>query len=549
MLIKRAYAESSLEDPRVEILRVGTGVKTASISDPVQRFISSLRSDPRYTYVLVNAMGYSEFYGPNSNKDWYGLNPEIDFNGLLHSWVGYGEDVVADKMKAKTWPHGYPCFYDAAAYAHHKNTDPAQLGFGDVVFVYANPHMKRVELVIRVFNDEAEKKGHGSIVSRIENGERVDVSMGAKIPFDLCSICSDWPRIRAAMKHFDVAKHKHVMQPVLEEHKRKAITGLAQTRAEYCECMRLRGGKILPDGRRVFVYNDAPRFFDISFVWVGADRTARVMWHLGGGERRRPTSPSVGPILEALHALIGQKHAAMEKEIPGGIASAALADAHTAPSLEVVIVTARQRAPTKSILASLGALGIVASPREFSAAVTGTPRDFSPDAPGIDTSCCVDPTDFDSVLATALAPMATTRSSFASMLGPRLRETKETSRGEKPATDDDLSRKYAGYRLGLLKHASALFQRAASTLDQEKIAQGDTGLLLGQGGMVQWISSHLAHDLGSDDVDAANKLAAMLVTPADLSKLATALDATMRIEKTSSLRTAVRGVANTMKDL
>ncbi len=549
MLIKRAYAESSPEDPRVEILRVGTGIKTASIADPVQQFTSSLRADPRYTYVLVNAMGYSEFYGPNSNKDWYGLNPEIDFNGLLHVWPEIGRDPATDKMKAKTWPHGYPCFYDAAAYAHHKNTDPTLLGFGDVVYVYANPHMKRVELVIRVFNDEAEKKGHGSIVSRIESGERVDVSMGAKIPLDACSICTDWPRMRAAMKNFDPAKHRHVMQPVLEEHKRKAITGVAQTRAEYCECMRLRGGKILPDGRRVFVYNDAPRFFDISFVWVGADRTARVMWHLGGGERRRPTSPSVAPILEALHALIGQKTASMEKEIPGGIASAALDDAHNAPSLEVVIVSARRQAPPKSILASLGALGIIASPREFSAAITGEPTDFSPDAPGIDSSCCPEPTDFDSTLATALAPMAATRSSFAAMLGPRLRAATAGARAPKPATHEDLSRKYAGYRLGLLKHASALFQRAASTLDQEKIAQGEAGLLLGQGGMVQWISSHLAHDLGSDDVDAVNKLATMLATPADLSKLAMALDATMRIEKTSCLRTAVRGVANTMKDL
>jgi intein/homing endonuclease len=35
--------------------------------------------------------------------------------------------------------------------------------------------------------------------------------------------------------------------------------------------------KILPDGRRIYVINTMPKFFDISFVFIGADKTAKVM--------------------------------------------------------------------------------------------------------------------------------------------------------------------------------------------------------------------------------------------------------------------------------
>ena len=42
-------------------------------------------------------------------------------------------------------------------------------------------------------------------------------------------------------------------------------------------------GRILDDGRRIGVINTYPRFFDISFVFIGADKTAKVMMKLGSG--------------------------------------------------------------------------------------------------------------------------------------------------------------------------------------------------------------------------------------------------------------------------
>lgn len=71
-----------------------------------------------------------------------------------------------------------------------------------------------------------------------------------KVPYDICTICG----------------HK------------------SKTRKDYCNCIRFIGmNKILDDGRRIGVINTYPRFFDISFVFIGADKTAKVMCKLASG--------------------------------------------------------------------------------------------------------------------------------------------------------------------------------------------------------------------------------------------------------------------------
>src|SRR5690606_5481393 len=110
-----------------------------------------------------------------------------------------------------------------------------------------------------------------------------DVSMGSKVPFDTCSITLDWKLYREAEATFNPKKHKHPGVAILEFHndlKRRTgrgIRGLSVTRSDYSDYCLNRMNQILPDGRKVFVYNDFPRFFDISFVFIGADRTAKVM--------------------------------------------------------------------------------------------------------------------------------------------------------------------------------------------------------------------------------------------------------------------------------
>lgn len=533
MHTKRAYFAGEHDgEPLVQIVRPGEQIKTASFMMPsVQSFIDRLTPDPRYTYVLVNAMGYSEFYGSNSNRDWYGHNQHLDFNGLLHSPPDFGKDYETDKMQGLAWPYGFPSYYGATVYAHHKNTDPQQLGFGDVIYVAPNPIMKRIELVERVFNEEAQKKGHTSILERIAAGERVDVSMGCKVPFDFCSICTDWALVKKAWKTFNPDEHRHPGIAILHFHKTvQPIRGLAITRKDYCEHMLQIPGKILPDGRKVFVYNDFPRFFDISFVLVGADRTARVMWHLGStkpmeGTTAGPWAKRENSIVRLLENLLNKTSAiniaSMEKEIPDGFAQAVKHDSDTAPdisgTLTVVLDGAEDRKlMAKKILTALAVLGIVPSPREFQTlALTHVPGGdlikkaldekgvvFDTSVGGIDDTFSVSEKLYDAKLTQAFAPLMSERSSFDPFLTERLTsfEPKTASATSMPIRTellDKLASQYNGYRISTLENAGDLFPKSAEFLGAQTVAKmggkgiGLAALLLGLGPVISLLSSHL----------------------------------------------------------
>ncbi len=518
-LIKRAVFPGVHDgELLVHEVQPGSLVKTASAVSPgTQEFIGCLKPDPRYTYVLVNAMGYSQFYGANSNKDWYGYNSHLDFDGLLHSWPDIGKNVEADRMKGKGWPYGYPCFYGATAYAHHKNTDPQRLGFGDVIFAAPNERMKRIELVERIFNEEACKKGHTSILSRIRAGSRVDVSMGCKVPFDLCSICTDWDEVKRAWRTFDSMKHRHPGVAVLHYHKKvNPIRGLAITRKDYCPHMLTMGGKILPDGRKVFVYNDFPRFFDISFVWIGADRTARVMWHLAEGDLPEVTSPSSSGvsmlerfIRRAMAGYGGMKMAAMEKEIPDGVAQAVHADAASMPPLSKTQIRVVTNDP-KAALSTLASLGIVLSPSEFQRMVIGdklfgqdlTKVSFDTGLSEVDDTYAVDPEAFSPKYAEAFSPVMPSRSAFAPFLNERLLSPAKVAaepEEPKPVLKDPLMGQvgamYNGYRLSVLEKAPELMPKALPYVPKAPPFGGDpASLLLGAGPMIHLLSSHLPQE-------------------------------------------------------
>lgn len=499
MFEKRATTQCL--EPAVELLVPGARVKTAGAMPAVQSVLDALAPDPTFTYALVNAMGYSEFYGPNSNSDWYGYNEHLDFNGLLHAWPDIGTDVELDRIKGKRWGYGYPCFYNAAVFAHHKNSCPIKLGFGDVQYVWANHDMKRSELLLRVHNDEARRKGQFSILERLAGGERSDVSMGARVPFDTCAICTDWKLFRTAMATFDATRHAHEGIAVLEYHKKvKPIRGLAITSAQYCQCMRTQKRQILSDGRKVFVYNDWPRFFDISFVFIGADRTARAMWYLAPAMSRHAVpGPRAVPHLDQLLQGLGLKVAAMTKEITG-VVEAVVADAASSPEIGFKHLPGTAR----EILGSAAALGIVASPREFQDLWA---RDlplqqrkdlggavFSTEAPGCDTTWAPGPQNVVATLVQALRLLAPERSGFAAHLAPRLlRPTQKVAaapqKGQRDPLRDKIAAAYSGYRLGIMKCGAALAATGGAAVDP--LAPDPSSLLLGAASLLHLVASHI----------------------------------------------------------
>lgn len=510
MHTKYALARSEDNEPTVQLLTPGRNVKTAGILPAVSAFISQLRPDPNYTYALGTAMSDSWYFGANSNADWYGYNPHLKMNGLTWDpdktkehgdYTGWQTDPIVQQRLAKHWPYGYPTFYGANVFAHHKNHDPA-LGFGDVVFSYWNEPMKRVELVMRVNNRVAAEKGHRSFLEKVHAGKRVDLSMGCKIPWDACEICTDWPTVLRWMNTYDPKQHAHPGIPVLNAHRKKKIRGIAETRIEYCDHMKHQKNQVLSDGRRVFVYNDFCKFFDISMVWIGADRTAKIVWHLGGSFQLAPK-----PTVEAFT----RKSAAMVKEIPGGSAEI-LHDADTSP--EIGSLSSIQADPAK-LLSSLATLGIIPTPSEFMQLVLptlpGGPQAlklcrargivFDIRTPGIDTSYQFSAEKVDPKLLELFGPWVPERSSFDPHLTKRLkdpRRKKEAGLELTPVQNpilDDVARKYAGFRVDLLSKSKDI----VSTIDRlstgwtqgGKASPELAGLLLGIGTVVHWMASHL----------------------------------------------------------
>jgi len=248
----------------------------------VSQYIATLRPRPDAQYVLVNAMGAGEYWGSNINGDHF---PEAALVHTPKDWTG---NPLLDKIRSKDWPYGFPTFYFAHPYAHHRNKD-ATRAFGEVELAAWNPRMKRVELVTRVDEDKCQKFGGTGVWDKLKAGQYPDVSMGCKVPYDTCSICLDWATYRKAQATFIPGKDKSPGEAILRCHKAlkakngKGIRGVSITRADYCDHAKKQMNKILPDGRKVFVYNDYPKFFDISFVFIGADKTAKTMMKIAGG--------------------------------------------------------------------------------------------------------------------------------------------------------------------------------------------------------------------------------------------------------------------------
>lgn len=580
----------------VQLVRPGELVKTASAMLPaVQDFIGSLSPDPRYTYVLVNAMSFSEYFGPNSNADWYGYNPHLDFNGLTYAPADFGKNIEVDRENGKTWPYGFPCFYNATAFAHHKNTDPVSLGFGQVAFVALNPQMKRIELVLRIDNAEAVKKGHGHFLDRLRNGSRVDVSMGAKVPFDLCVCHTDWDAVKRAWKTFDPARHAHPGIAILESHRRSPISGLSVTRSDYCESMRSMRNAVMDDGTKIFVYNDFPRFFDISLVWVGADRTARAMWHLGGTVDTTDDSASqFGAVTKTSSADMTKtasldvaaprkvaaeiKRSEIEKEIPDGVAGVVQQAADAEPAIPSDLLQHISRIyGNKTLLSTLASLGIVLRPEEFVSAtaendpVRGRLADqmsqsgVTLDTTGskISSAFAVSGDAVDPHLAALLQPFAESRSSFAPYLMDRLRAvqcgdktaSRTTLRVMSGGSFDKLASEYLGYRISVLEQAPQVFSRfdiPAAKLSITKLANApdEAALLLGLGPMVHLLSSHLQQRKDSgEDLSTVGNFVAENPNFSSAATIGAGLRAVMEISAAGGVGNAVKKLVMALKEL
>ena len=149
-------------EPTVQLISSGLGkIKSlnSKVASEAAEWSRSINPEEGSTFILVLAMGASEFYGPNRNGDAF---REVEL-----------------KKKHKTFET------NAHVFRSHVNKDPAK-SMGSVVKSFYNDDMHRVELVLKLNNSKCP-----DIVDKIKQGETVAVSMGCRIEFDVCTICGN----------------------------------------------------------------------------------------------------------------------------------------------------------------------------------------------------------------------------------------------------------------------------------------------------------------------------------------------------------------------
>jgi len=159
----------------------------------------------------------------------------------------YGPNRNGDGFSRKDNVTAHKTFKELGnVFKNHQNNDPLKAA-GDVIATAHHQNMSRVQLLLGLDNDKCRRE-----VDALDKGEDVPVSMGSMQDFDVCSVC----------------QHK------------------APTAADHCHHIKNMLGQLLSDGRKVYMQNPNPKYFDISLVFKPADRIAYTLKKVaaaGGG--------------------------------------------------------------------------------------------------------------------------------------------------------------------------------------------------------------------------------------------------------------------------
>lgn len=483
---------------------------SANLLPEVAAFIAALKPQNDCQYVLVNAMGAGEYYSSNINGD------RFSEAALIHrpdKWTGV---PAVDKITARDWAYGFPTFYRAHVYAHHRNKD-ATRALGFVELAAWNPHMKRVELITRLEKERCQMYGGEGVWDKLKAGGYPDVSMGTKVPFDTCSITLDRKLYQKAWDTFNPKEHKSPGDAILKFHKElKAkngvgIRGLSITRNDYSEYGRTQMNRILPDGRKVWVDNDFPAFFDISFVFIGADKIAKSMMKIaddgkmysfmGSAELAEKLGYSTEQVKTAsVNDTAGFKQAEMTKKVvPNQLAGKAVPALTAAePSLPTDLLDSLGDSGLARALSTLTGLGIILRPSEFQrvSLVSQGKKGFADQLELLGevfpkteekTPSAISEQDFSATIAQQLLPFMAMRSALGPFIERRVvimvasPEKKASASSSHPS---ELLRKigaaYQGYRddlMQLVPSAQHLIESATTPRDVElrKVAAAEPG--------------------------------------------------------------------------
>ena len=229
-----------------------------------------------FCYLVINALSDEETFGDNVNGD------------AMPRATRHGDPLLANDTEM----HGYKTYeLFGHWYKNHNNKDPKNAaGFVE----YASYPEDRGIVIVLVGID---RKKDPDTCFKIDRGIMPLTSMGLRVPFDLCSKCSEDHGTREIIEDWihewytDPSLQKKFLQPgqfvmwhndVYRKKHGRHIPGLAKTPKEYCDHLKYGMGKMLPDGTKYYAINMLPKFFDISSVFSNGDKLSQGLFKVAG---------------------------------------------------------------------------------------------------------------------------------------------------------------------------------------------------------------------------------------------------------------------------
>ncbi len=425
--------------------------KLACVLPEVENFAANLAREDGAHWLHVIALTASEFYGQNRNGDHWSLD------ALSHLPPGWTGEPAVDRELAKECHYGTATFYGAHAFPHHVNKNPAE-AIGRVELVAWNPHQFWVELIIRLDIARTAQSKVKWVLDRIQRGAPFDVSMGAKVPFDMATT-GDMATYRRAWKDYQPGVHRSPADAILAEHRRlKAvdgvgIRGLSITRDDYVPECKTEMGKIRADGTQVGVRNDFPKYFDISIVVIGADKVAKLIKKLAAVDPSRMSiRQRIDPVgygidrafqmtkAASLKNATVRKEGDIDKETtpPFDEKSVSILAANDPEMPEPILRYLKEHPNFDRVISTLSGLGIVLKPKEYEIVSAGR------DAPVVDDRL------FTPEIAARLLAVMRRRSVLGPVAEYRLSNLQQTSAQEEISSGDDRYKAYRDRIMGVL---------------------------------------------------------------------------------------------------
>ena len=395
-----------------------------SLHPELAAFLKDLKPHPGFQYVLMTPMGAFEYWGMNANGD---LFPEISLSydktsgnplpvvqALTAKWLTpFGKTLPVGNYQE----FGFKTFLAANRYRHHANKDPSK-SYGGIVCAVWNPTMHRVELIVRHDREAAKRVGAEDIVKDFDENKPRQISMGCKVPFDVCTACGH----------------------------------ISRTPHDYCVHLKTQMGSVLDDGAVVGAVNFFPRFFDLSDVFVPAAKESGTLMKVA----------SAG--VEAGRVRYREKRAEIGKTVTPNVGHEAMKDViRQEPDLSPSVL---RLGGFSELLTTLAGLGIVLKPSEYQysalqhSGMSGLGEELRQKRMTFSPEACTGHSefsgeDFSPGLAELLAPLLSHRSGLYPHLPNRMIRVVIVKSAPPPvqtkiANDgilEKIARSYASYRL------------------------------------------------------------------------------------------------------